>query len=202
MTIKTRMKRLMIFILLFLCLSAIWLGYVLFRISQVEADAATPRKADVAIVLGAAVWEESPSPGLRERLDRAVILYKEAYTPYLLVTGGLGDGKKIDEATVMQRYLVEKGVPEERIILEKQARSTYQNLLYSHALMQEHSLETALVVSHSYHLARAMEMAESLQLSAYPVGVQSHVLMIPYHKAREVLAYTKWSLSKFLPVSR
>jgi uncharacterized SAM-binding protein YcdF (DUF218 family) len=180
-----------------LALILIWFGYVLWKISQVE-KAAKPRKADVAIVLGAAVWGEQPSPGLRERLNQALTLYRRGYAPYLLVTGGLGEGKKVDEATVMKRYLVEQGVPEERILLENQAHDTYENLQFSKQLMEQHDLRTALIVSHGYHLARALEMAQSLDMTAYPVGVDSHVLLIPYHKTREVLAYTKWHLSRFM----
>lgn len=194
-------KRLLRFLVFILFVSLIWSGYVLRQISDVE-KAAVPRKADVAIVLGAAVWDEAPSPGLKERLNEALLLYKEQYVPFLIVSGGLGDGKEVDEATVMKKYLVENGVPEERIILENQARSTFQNLEFSKELMEKHSLQTALVVSHDYHLARALDMAHALHITAYPVGVKSAVLVEPYHKAREVLAYTKWKLSAYLPLSR
>jgi uncharacterized SAM-binding protein YcdF (DUF218 family) len=190
-----RKKRFLMLLLACFSGGLIWIGFVLWRIAQVEKQA-VPRPADVAIVLGAAVWGERPSPGLRERLDQALYLYRQGYTPYLIVTGGLGEGKTIDEATVMKRYLVEQGVPEERVLLENKARDTYENLLYSKALMVEHSLHTALLVSHGYHLARAMEMAETLGITAYPVKVESHVLLIPYYKTREVLAYTKWHLSQ------
>jgi uncharacterized SAM-binding protein YcdF (DUF218 family) len=196
------MKRFLRLIVLCLFIMILWSGYVLKRISNVEQAATAARKADVAIVLGAAVWGEDPSPGLRERLDMALWLYQQQYVPYLLVSGGLGEGAEVDEATVMKKYLVEHGVPAEYIIMENQSRSTYQNLAFSKQIMQQHSLETALLVSHGYHLARALEMAESLGITAYPVGVKSHVLIEPYHKAREVLAYTKWKLSQFLPISR
>jgi uncharacterized SAM-binding protein YcdF (DUF218 family) len=196
MTTISRWKKRFL-LLLIVCFSGglIWIGYVLWRIAQVEKQA-VPRPADVAIVLGAAVWGEQPSPGLRERLDQALRLYRQGYAPYLIVTGGLGEGKTIDEATVMKRYLLEHGVPAERVLLENKARDTYENLLYSKALMDEHSLHTALIVSHGYHLARAAEMAAALGMEAYPVGVKSRVLMIPYYKTREVLAYTKWHLSR------
>jgi uncharacterized SAM-binding protein YcdF (DUF218 family) len=196
------MKRFLRLIVFCLFVSILWSGYVLKRISEVEKASTAVRKADVAIVLGAAVWGEDPSPGLRERLDRAIWLYQQQYVPVLLVSGGLGEGKEVDEATVMKKYLTEHGVPEEYVIMENKARSTYQNLQFSKEIMQQHSLQTALVVSHGYHLARAMEMAESLGMTVYPVGVQSHVLVEPYHKAREVLAYTKWRLSHYLPIER
>ncbi len=191
---KSRKQR--IFRILAACIVILgcWSGYLLWKIERTIQEA-VPRKADVAIVLGAGVWGDRPSPGLRERLDQAVELYREGYVPYLLVTGGLGEGKTSTEAAVMRNYLVEQGVPEDRIFMEHQARDTYENLLFSKEIMQQHGLSQALVVSHDYHLARAVDMAESMEIDASPVGVKSHVLYGPYHKAREVLALTKWHLS-------
>ncbi|USG64412.1 YdcF family protein [Brevibacillus ruminantium] len=179
-------------LLLFGC----WSAYLLWKMDRTIQEA-VPRKADVAIVLGAAIWGDRPSPGLRERLDEGLKLFQEGYVSYLLVSGGLGEGKTQTEAAVMRNYLVEQGVPAERILLEPKSSDTYENLLFSKEVMQEHGLSRALVVSHDYHLARAIDMAHSLEMDATPVGVTSHVLYGPYHKAREVLALTKWHLSPF-----
>jgi len=176
-----------------------WFGYVLMQILQVKAEAG-PQQADVAIVLGAAVWGDRPSPGLRERLDTALHLYQEGYVPRLIVSGGLGEGKQRSEAAVMREYLIAHGVPDEAILTEDQATSTYENLLYSKALMDQHGLKTALIVSHTYHLARAIDMAAELGITAHPAGAVSHVLNLPYHTTRETLAYTVWKLSTVLPI--
>lgn len=157
---------------------------------------ATPRQADVAIVLGAAVWGDKPSPSLRERLDKAVQLYEEKYTSMIIVSGGLGDGKQIDEATAMQRYLVEQGVPESAILTEKQSRDTVQNLTFSKQIMSDHQMNSALIVSHGFHLARSVEIARTVGIDAFPIAVETHVLFVPYFYAREVLAYTVWLLEK------
>jgi len=178
-----------------LLLSLLWYTYVLYTITSVEKNA-FPRHADVAIILGAAVWNDQPSPGLRERLDLAYSLYRDGYVPCLLVSGGLGDGKQVAEAVAMKNYLMAKGVPEEDILVENQSRNTYENLLFSKRLMEKHHLRSALVVSHGYHLARATEMAATLQLDVTPVGAASHVMYLPYYRSKEVLAYTKWKLTQ------
>ncbi|MFS0556568.1 YdcF family protein [Brevibacillus sp. 179-C9.3 HS] len=178
-----------------LLLGVIWAGYNWYRIEQ-TIEGAKARHAEVGIVLGAAVWGEGPSPGLRERLEQAVILYEEGYVSKLLVTGGLGEGKTITEAAVSRNYLVAKGIPEEDILLETKSTSTYENLLYGQQVMEEHHVQDALIISHDYHLARAMVMAESLGIVASPVGTTSHILFGPYHRAREVLALTYWELSR------
>lgn len=176
-------------------LGLIWSGYNWYRIEQ-TIEKANARHATVGIVLGAAVWGEGPSPGLRERLEQAVTLYEEGYVSKLLVTGGLGEGKTITEAAVSRNYLVAKGIPEEDILLESKSTSTYENLLYGQQILEEHHIQDALIISHDYHLARAMVMADSLGIVASPVGTTSHVLFGPYHKAREVLALTYWELSR------
>ncbi|MGG1657955.1 YdcF family protein [Brevibacillus sp. NRS-1366] len=198
---KTTKKRLLrrVFICLTLVIVAgvTWSGYWWYQIDQ-TIQKAVPRHADVGIVLGAAVWGEGPSPGLRERLDQALSLYQEGYVPYLLVSGGLGEGKKVTEAAVMRDYLTSHGVPSEQILLESFATNTYENLLFSQQVMKEHDLHDALIISHDYHLARAVVMAESLGMTASPVGVESKVLFGPYHRTREVLALTYWQFTQFL----
>lgn len=176
-------------------LVGIWSGYVVYGIEKTIGEA-IPRQADVGIVLGAAVWGDGPSPGLRERLDQALWLYQKGYVPLLLVSGGLGEGKRLTEAAVMRDYLEKRGVPSEHILMEAKSTSTYENLLYSQQVMVTYGLKTALIISHDYHLARAAMMADSLGMSVSPVGVHSQVLFKPYHEAREVLATSYWHLSR------
>lgn len=192
---RSRWTLLLLGMLLLICG---WIGYVWMQILQVNQQAG-PQQADVAIVLGAAVWGDRPSPGLRERLDTALQLYREGYVPRIIVSGGLGEGKLLSEAAVMREYLIAQGIPAEAILIEDQATSTYENLLFSKALMEQHGLKTALIVSHTYHLARAIDMAAELGIAAHPVGAASHVLNLPYHTTRETLAYTLWKLSAVWP---
>ena len=194
--LKTGRHKTWIRTLLFLVIvGLIWSACVVQHIWKV-ARSAVPHKADVAIVLGAAVWGDQPSPGLRERLDKSFWLYLEGYVPKILVSGGLGSGKPISEADAMKQYLLEKGVPNEAILSEDQSHDTFQNLTNSKRIMEQHQLQSALIVSHEFHLARAMDIAKTIGLHADPVLVESKVLFLPYYYAREVLAYTYWLLSK------
>lgn len=172
---------------------------MLKQIAAVEKNAA-PRRADVAIVLGAAVRGERPSPGLQERLDTAYQLYEQGYTPYLIVTGGVGKGASVSEAMVMKRYLVERGVPAENVLTEDSSTTTFENLRNSVPLLKRHSFRTACIVSHGYHLARALEMAATLRIPAFPVSAPTASLNLAYHKTREVLAYTKWRAKQLLHI--
>lgn len=190
-------RRVLLCLVVVITLGIAWSSYAWQQIDQ-TIQKAIPRCADVGIVLGAAVWGEGPSPSLRERLDGALALYEEGYVPYLLVSGGLGEGKKVTEAAVMRDYLIAHGVPSEHILLEPRATNTYENLLFSQQVMEMYDLHDAIVISHDYHLARAVAMAESLGMNVSPFGVQSQVLFGPYHRGREVLALTYWHAEHFL----
>ncbi|WP_312117921.1 YdcF family protein [Brevibacillus reuszeri] len=194
---KSMLRRFLVCLALMLAIGVSWSGYCWYQIEQTLQKAA-PTHADVGIVLGAAVWGEKPSPSLQERLNEALSLYQDGYVPYLLVSGGLGEGKKVTEAAAMRNYLIEHGVPAEKILLESQSTSTYENLLYSQQVMEAHNMRDALIISHDYHLARAVVMADSLRMSVSPVGIESKVLFGPYHRSREVLALTHWEFSRFL----
>src|SRR5215469_16846942 len=64
--------------------------------------------ADAAIVLGAAVWGEEPSPVFRERINHALILYRTGRVRKLIFTGGIGKGTTIAEAEAAKRFAIEK----------------------------------------------------------------------------------------------
>ncbi|WP_245203800.1 YdcF family protein [Ammoniphilus resinae] len=185
-------------LLVFLLSGLVWTFYTQWLIYSVEQQ--QPSKSDVGIVLGASLWDNYPSPGLQERLNKAYDLYMEGYFSDVIVSGGLDyNGSTITEAEGMKRYLVSKGIPVEHIFIEDQARSTYQNLLFSQAIMSENDWEKALIITHEFHGARSQDIADFLDYrDPIVTTVKSEVLWMPWHKARETLAFTKWYLEKAL----
>lgn len=154
--------------------------------------------ADVGIVLGASLWNDRPSPGLRERLDLALTLYEAGVYSRIIVTGGLdAGGATITEAEGMRNYLVENGVPADVIKLEDASRSTYENLKYAQRIMDEENWRTAVIVTHRYHGARAADIAAALGYEQVQVGAaDTKVMNLAYHQARETLAFVKWQWTK------
>lgn len=49
-------------------------------------------KTDVAVVLGAAIWDDEPSPVFRERINHSIWLYENDYVDKIIFTGGKGIG--------------------------------------------------------------------------------------------------------------
>lgn len=179
---------------------AVWCGALYAKIATfdgVPKDASGVR-ADVGIVLGASLWNDAPSPALKERLDYAIRLYDEGVYSHVIVTGGLdAPTAKLSEAEGGRDYLIAHGVPAEAIAMDTTSVDTYENLRNARSIMAERGWSSAVVVTHRYHGSRAADMAKKLGFSPVQVQVtESKVLSIRYHEAREVLAYTKWLVRK------
>ena len=85
--------------------------------------------SDAAVVLGNKVeLDGKPSKRLKGRLDRAVELYKKEYFEYIIVSGGIGK-EGFNEAKVMKNYLVEKGIPNECVILDDKGYNSFMTAL-------------------------------------------------------------------------
>lgn len=190
---------------IFFCIAALvilgllWSGFVWWKMDSAQSSSLSGA-SDVGIVLGAAMWGDSPSPGLKERLDEALKLYQEKRFSNIIVSGGLDKpGNKYTEAEGMRNYLVDHGVPEGAIILENKARSTYENLLFSQEIMKERGYSSAVIVTHQYHGMRSKDIAKYLKYQLPQLGLtESRTLQMKYHKPREVLAYTKWKIDELL----
>lgn len=141
--------------------------------------------ADCIVVLGAAVWNGKPSPALRERIDIALDAWNRGLAPSIIATGGIGLPGEPSEAATIKAYLVERGVPADRILLEDTSRSTYENLRNSRELMRQSGMESAVLVTHGYHALRARMTATLLGIDASVEPVQLRPLQLAYYTLRE-----------------
>ena len=123
-------------------------------------------KADAAVVLGAAAWDKRPSPVFSERINHALALYQGNRVAKLIFTGGTPKPGYMTEAEVGRRYALQQGVPARDIYFENTSRDTYQNLLNTKTLMREHDIDSVIIVSDPYHMARAAAIARELALNA------------------------------------
>ncbi|KAB8330544.1 YdcF family protein [Scytonema tolypothrichoides VB-61278] len=125
-------------------------------------------KADAAIVLGAAVWGDEPSPVFRERINHAINLYKRGVVHTIIFTGGVGKNDDISEAVVGKRYAMARGVRQSDILIETESHTTHQNLQNAQKVADKHDLSKFLIVSDPLHLKRAVLMAQNMGMDAYP----------------------------------
>jgi vancomycin permeability regulator SanA len=89
---RPKQRRILRVLIIILVIGVLWVLYALSQIGSVMGDGSkqfsNTGKKDVGIVLGASLWEDEPSPGLKERLDQALADYKAGKFSYFLVTGG------------------------------------------------------------------------------------------------------------------
>lgn len=145
------------------------IGYFVFNYVQVSGavDDDQTQMADIAIVLGAAQYNGSPSYVLQERLDHAYNLYEEGTVERIFVTGAGADGDVTSEGLVGLEHLLGKGVPEADITLIPEGTNSWEQLSASAFQIQRLQLDSVLLVSDGYHNYRLLDIADELGLEAY-----------------------------------
>jgi len=147
---------------------------------------------DAVVVLGAGVRGETVSRLLAHRLNAAADYWQQNPQAYIIVTGGLGNRATITEAEAMARFLVERhGIPRERILLEDQSTSTYENLIFTRAILEERLQRDdfrVVIVSNDFHMYRAQRLARQLGLEAGRIGARTDWYTWPVNYLREMTA--------------
>jgi uncharacterized SAM-binding protein YcdF (DUF218 family) len=128
------------------------------------------------------------------RLDAAKN-YLDAHPETLcIVSGGQGPNEPYSEAFAMKKYLLEKDVLAERIIMEDQSTSTKENLLYSMMLMEKNSPDlekTAAIVTNDFHIFRSLMLAEHVGIDASGIACPTPYYIRLNCYLREFLAIYK-----------
>ena len=124
-------------------------------------------RAPVAIVLGAAVHADGqPSPWLAHRLDAAADLYTSGRVEAILVSG---DNRRAgyDEPTVMRRYLLSQGIPDQAIAVDYAGFDTYDTCVRAHRIF---GVTRAIIVTQDFHEPRAVAICRAVGVDVEGVG--------------------------------
>lgn len=148
-----------------------------------------PLNSNYLIVLGARVRGETPSLALQYRLDVAYDYLEQNPNTQAILTGGQGAGETITEAEAMKRYLVQKGISPNRLLLENKATDTVENLTYSFEMIDS-SLENpeVIVVTSKFHILRSKIIARELGWRVDGIGARTLPFLIPTYYLREFFA--------------
>lgn len=114
---------------------------------------------DYIIVLGAQVKEKGPSAALKFRLDTAYDYLTENENTVCIVSGGQGANEPCSEAQGMHDYLVGKGIPEERIIMEDKSTDTSENIAFSSKFLDMEN-DSVGIVTNNFHVFRGVHLAK------------------------------------------
>lgn len=153
------------------------------------------QKADAIVILGAAI----NTPTLYNRTLEGLKLYNQGQSGALVLSGGVDYPKSITEAVYMQNVILQNASTVPVMILDEDAHSTYENLKNTKDKIGSH--KSIIIVSDSFHLARAVLLAKRLGFgpiywsSPSPRYYSAHELT--YYYLREVLAMIDY-IPKFI----
>jgi vancomycin permeability regulator SanA len=136
---------------------------------RVYSEADVPA-APVALVLGAQVYADgTPSPFLAARLDIAKRLLDDGKVKAILLSGDHSHWD-YDEPGDMEVYLIARGVPASKIVLDFAGFDTYDSCSRARRIFGVHQ---AIVVTQSYHIDRAVALCRDLGIDATGIGDSS-----------------------------
>ena len=177
--------------------AAVYLYFECMLIGAIVADVIAARyepepDKDFLIVLGCGFRKDgSPSPLLQGRLDRALRFAEkqEAATgkaPIFVTSGGQGPDEVCSESACMKRYLLEQGVPEERILEEDRSTDTFENMKYSKAQIWKVNPQGKVAfATTNYHVFRSGLYARRVKMRAVGMGADTKWYFWPNASVRE-----------------
>ncbi len=113
----------------------------------------TPHHADAIIVLS------GDTEPYFLRTKKAIELYKQGYAPYIIFTGYGAGG---DNAEFLSKIALHFHIPKRAIIIEPNARTTYENFFFSKPIVLKRGFKSIMIVTSPYHQLRAYLVAKKL----------------------------------------
>ncbi|HEX3790345.1 MAG TPA: YdcF family protein [Pseudonocardiaceae bacterium] len=178
---------------LLVCAYVTFLFVCLLAYSVFYAMLGHRRGVSAILVLGSGLRGAQVTPLLASRLDRGAATYRrEVRTggrPAVVVSGGQGPGEAVTEASAMRDYLIDHGLPAADILVEDQATTTEQNLLWGRRIAEEHGHSGRMVaVTNNYHVFRTAVFARRLRLPVHVLGARTALYFLPSAVLREFTA--------------
>ncbi len=127
------------------------------------------------VILGGGIRYGVGSSGVQlhsislERLIEGYLLYKKL-GGVIIPTGGQGlSHQGLAEAEVAAAKLEEMGVPRTDIIIEKRARTTYENAIYINKWLEKNKYDKIYLVTSAVHMPRSLAVFKSTGIDVIPV---------------------------------
>jgi len=171
-------------------------GYVLSH-----AKSTVNYNESAIIVLGCGLNSDgTPSHTLQNRLDGCIDYFHNNPDVYIVVTGGLSRHKNQTEGVAMKKYLMDNGIPSDRIITEEKATNTQENFIFSRQLLERLGTDTDNVcyVTNSFHIYRAGVYAKQAGFSGIKaLSVKTDAAVFIPAVLREVIAVAMMMFFKY-----
>lgn len=118
----------------------------------------------VGLLLGTARFRPGGgvNPFFEYRIEAAVALFEAGKIRYILASGD-NRHHSYNEPAAMQSALVDRGVPEDRIVLDYAGINTYDSIQRAHHVFGQ---KRVTIISQRFHTARALYLAEQHRMDA------------------------------------
>lgn len=130
--------------------------------------------ARVAIVFGAGLLRDgSAGPVLSDRMLTAVKLYQAGKVGKILVSG---DNREItyNEPEAGRQYALERGIPNEDIVLDYAGRRTYDTCYRARHIF---GVEEAILITQDFHMPRALTLCNWFGIEANGVEANNRYFL-------------------------
>ena len=163
--------------------------------------------AEVAVLLGGAVHL------MKTRAYSAYELYRDKRVKKIIPTGEMRKQSEfgyLTEAEIMKSYLVGFGVKEEDILLEPQAKTTVENMIFSALTIYrkygEKFTDSVIIVTSAAHVNRAVRLAKMympsfVKISGYPRATE-HDSAEVWMKDEKSRASVDWEVALLWEMAR
>ncbi len=149
-----------------------------------------PSSKTIAVVLGAAVWNDKPSTLFKGRIIKAKELIKEKKISKIQFTGSNAPGE-ISEAKGAYNYALSLGIKKHLMNIEEETTTTVEQIKYiKKNISNNRNYYSILIISDQFHLTRVLEICKFFDVKA--IGVASNYTitskMLLYYRLRESIA--------------
>ncbi len=168
-----------------------------------------PHRPEAIVVLGGGIYPRAPEYGAdtvsAENLSRlrfAAHLHRATNLP-ILVTGGRPQGTQKSAAGLMAEAL-ERDFAVPVAWVEGESRNTAENAAYSQLMLEEAGLDEVIVVTHAWHMERAIDafarvgvpaVAAPVEFQSARLGPSGGLGLLPQIGALRVSA---WALHEYI----
>lgn len=167
--------------LLMWTLSSAHVSELLFQALEQGLSIPAHPKGDVIVLLGGGLHDRvpdlsgsgAPSENMIPRIVTAVRLQRRMGVP-VLISGGSVYGNRSSEAPVVRRFMIDLGVPSDKILIEDKSRDTMENARFSKGILLREGFKKPLLVTSAYHMRRSIEAFRKSGIEVIPVPSSFH----------------------------
>ena len=191
-------NRVHIFVYTTVCLAVLLMGVILGSI-LIQGNKKSKEGCDYVIVAGSTVYADGISTILKNRLDTAVDYSRRNPETVFILSGGKEPEDSVAQALAMYSYMAERGVPEEKMLIETDSLTTAEKMHLSLELIEEDVTHRMIpppivlgVLTSDYHSLRATAIAaKATDMDVFSIPAPSDLILLPHECIRECAAVFK-----------